>query len=62
MLAGAAAARSWDSDFLACVLSAIAAPKGDIAVAEAVGEPTPDVATEFMQWFHERRGCPTPTR
>jgi hypothetical protein len=53
-LVAAAAARSWDAEVLVCALSAIAASKGEAAVAEAVLELTPDVAREFMEWFSER--------
>lgn len=53
-LVAAAADREWDGDTLACVLSAIAAAKGYGAVAEAAQELTPDVATEFMEWFFKR--------
>jgi hypothetical protein len=53
-LAAAAAAREWDGDFLPCVLSAIAASKGFPTVAEAALELSPDVATEFIDWFLKR--------
>jgi hypothetical protein len=53
-LVAAAADREWDGSTLACTLSAIAAAKGYGAVAEAVQELTPDVATEFMEWFFKR--------
>lgn len=53
-LVAAASSREWNADFLACALSAIAASKGQTAVAEAVQELTPDVAEEFMEWFFER--------
>jgi hypothetical protein len=50
----AAASREWDGDFLSCVLSAIAAAKGFPTVAEAALELSPDIATEFIDWFFER--------
>ena len=53
-LVAAAADRDWDSETLACILSAIAAAKGHGAVAEVAQELTPDVATEFMEWFFSR--------
>jgi hypothetical protein len=53
-LVAAASNRSWDPDFLACTLAAVAAAKGQPAVAEAVLELTPEVAREFMKWFFER--------
>ncbi|MGZ4981228.1 MAG: hypothetical protein ACXWE4_07895 [Methylobacter sp.] len=49
-----AAIREWETEFLPCALSAIAAAKGQTAVAEAVLELTPEVAEEFMEWFFER--------
>jgi hypothetical protein len=53
-LVGAAAEREWNEDFLVCAMSAIAASKGFTSVAEAAQELTPDVASEFMEWFFER--------
>lgn len=53
-LVAAASSREWDDDLLVCALSAIAAAKGQTAVAEAIQELTPDVAEEFMEWFFER--------
>lgn len=53
-LVAAAASRQWDEGFLCCALSAVAAAKGQPAIAEAVLELTPDVAGEFMEWFFER--------
>ncbi|MBO9786632.1 hypothetical protein [Xanthomonas phaseoli] len=49
-----ASSRAWDPKFLACALAAVAAAKGQPAVAEAVFELTPDVAEEFMEWFFTR--------
>ena len=53
-LAAIASERPWDATFLQCVLSAIAAAKGNGTVAEAVQELSPEIATEFMDWFYER--------
>ena len=53
-LVAMAANRSWDPAFLACTLSAIAVAKGQPAIAEAALELTPEVAREFMIWFHTR--------
>jgi hypothetical protein len=53
-LVAAAASRDWDSDFLPCALSAIAAAKGQTDVAEAVLELNPEVAAKFLKWFFER--------
>jgi hypothetical protein len=50
----AASPREWDDNYVAVALAALAAAKGSVAVAEAALELTPDVATEFMQWFHSR--------
>jgi hypothetical protein len=49
-----AAGRDWDGEFLACALAALAAAKGFGVVAGAALEMTPDVASEFMDWFDER--------
>jgi hypothetical protein len=53
-LVAAAASRSWDETFLPCALSAIAAAKGQPAVAEAVLELSPELAEEFMEWVLDR--------
>ena len=53
-LVAAASARPWDEDFTACALSAIAAAKGSIKVAEAAMELTPQTASEFLQWLSEQ--------
>lgn len=54
-LVAAASSREWDSDFLACTLAAVAAAKGQAVIAEAVMEvSSPEVAREFMEWFHTR--------
>jgi len=50
-LVAQAAGRQWESDYLACALSAIAAAKGQHAIAEAVLEmSSPQVAEEFLEW------------
>jgi hypothetical protein len=53
-LVTAAASREWDGDFLTCALSAIAASKGFPTVAEAALELSPDIATQFIDWFSKR--------
>ena len=53
-LAAEAAVGEWDAEFLASVLAAVAASKGEAIVAEAALELVPDVAREFMEWFVER--------
>jgi len=54
-LVAAAADREWDAGYLACALSAIAAAKGQGAVAEAVLElADAHVAAEFLDWFFTR--------
>jgi len=52
-LVAAAANREWDSEFLCCALSAIAAAKGSGRVAEAILELSPEVAQRFLRWFFE---------
>jgi hypothetical protein len=53
-LVAEAAVGEWDAEFLACVLAAVAAPKGDPIVAEAALGLVPDVACDFMDWFADR--------
>ena len=53
-LVAAASAREWDATFLSCALSALAASKGQVTIAEAVLELSPAVAEEFMEWISER--------
>jgi len=53
-LVAQASSRPWDPNLLACALAAVAAAKGQPAVAEAALELTPEVAREFLQWFFER--------
>jgi hypothetical protein len=53
-LVAAAAARSWDDEFLACALAALAAVKGTADVAEAALELTSDVAGDFLAWIEDR--------
>jgi hypothetical protein len=54
-LAAQAAARPWESGFAACALAAVAAAKGQHAVAEAVLEmSSPQVAEEFIEWQFNR--------
>lgn len=53
-LVAAAASRQWDEELLRCALAAVAAAKGQPTLAEAVLELSPELAREFMEWFHER--------
>ena len=53
-LVAAASTRPWQPAFLVCTLAAVAAAKGQPAVAEAVLELTPEVAQDFMEWFFRR--------
>jgi hypothetical protein len=53
-LVAAAASRPWDADFMSCALSAIAAAKGSIKVAEAALELTPETASDFLEWLSEQ--------
>jgi len=50
----AASVREWDATFLSCALSAIAASKGQVAIAEVLQDLSPETAKEFLQWFSER--------
>lgn len=52
-LVAEASERPWDEDFLPCALAAIAAAKGQIAVAEAVLELSEDVAENFLEWLRD---------
>ena len=53
-LAAAASARPWDENMVASVLAAIAAAKGDVKVAEAALELSPDVAATFLDWLADQ--------
>ena len=54
-LVAQASTRQWDSGFLACALSAIAAAKGQHEIAEAVLEgSSPHVAEEFLEWHFDQ--------
>lgn len=53
-LVAAASVREWDATFLSCALAALAASKGEAAIAEAALELSPEVAKEFMEWYSER--------
>ena len=53
-LAAAASARPWDEDMVASVLAAIAAAKGNVKVAEAALELSPDVAANFLEWLADQ--------
>jgi hypothetical protein len=54
LLVGAAANREWDEGYLRCALAAVAAAKGQITIAEALLELSPDIAEKFMEWFYEQ--------
>ena len=54
-LVAQASSRSWDSNFLACALAAVAAAKGQPGIAEAALELTPEVAQEFLELFFDLR-------
>ena len=53
-LVASASVRAWEPGFLACTLAAIAAAKGQPAMAEAALELTPEVAQQFMSWLSEQ--------
>jgi hypothetical protein len=53
-LVAAAAKNEWSEGFTSSVLAAIAASKGQYAVAETILELNAQVAGEFMEWFYER--------
>ena len=53
-LAAAVASRPWDGDMVACVLAAIAAVKGNVSVAEAALELSPDGAASYLQWLADQ--------
>jgi len=54
-LVAQAATRDWDAGFLACALCAIAAAKGQHAVAEAVLEiSSPEIAEQFLDSYFEK--------
>lgn len=53
-LAAAAASRPWGADMVACVLAAIAAVKGDISVAEAALELSPEGAASYLRWLADQ--------
>ena len=53
-LAAAAASRPWDENMVASVLAAIAAAKGNVKVAEAALELSPDVAATFLEWLADQ--------
>ena len=50
-LAAAASLRPWDEEMLQCILAAIAAVKGDVAVAEVMLELDSDAAAKFLAWM-----------
>jgi hypothetical protein len=53
-LAAVAASRDGDAEFLCCALAAIAAAKGEAAIAEVLLELTPAVAQDCLDWLRSR--------
>ena len=53
-LVAQAADREWDEALLICALSAIAASKGYVNVAEATQELSSSVAEEFLHWLFSK--------
>lgn len=54
-LAANAATKAWSRGFLACTLSAVAAAKGQHAVAEAILEMAEEgTAEEFLAWHYDQ--------
>jgi hypothetical protein len=53
-LAAAAAAVPWDDSRLACVLSAIAAARGHVDIAEVVLETSSENAERLLEWLREQ--------
>jgi hypothetical protein len=54
-LVAQASGRQWESGFLACALSAIAASKGQHEIAEAVLEmSSPQAAARFLEWHFDQ--------
>lgn len=53
-LVAAASEREWDEGFLRCALAALSVAKGQPYIGEASLELTPEVAQQFMEWFHEQ--------
>jgi hypothetical protein len=53
-LVAEASTEPWSPELLSCALAAIAAAKGPASVAEAVLELSPEVASQFLEWLHDR--------
>jgi hypothetical protein len=54
-LVAQASGRHWEPGFLACALSAIAAAKGQHAIAEAVLEMSaPEIVEKFLEWHFDQ--------
>jgi hypothetical protein len=49
-----ASKRPWEEGFIQCALGAVAAAKGNAAIAEAVMELDSEIAEQFLEWFHDR--------
>ncbi len=54
MLIAAAASRPWSSGMVQSVLAALAAVKGDPAVAETALELSPQAAADVLEWLRDR--------
>ena len=53
-IVAARSVRPWDDSETQVALAAIAAAKGNVAVAEAALELTPETAQKFMSWFWDQ--------
>jgi len=53
-LVAEASTRPWDESFLQCALGAIAAAKGQVAVAEAAMELNRETSEKFLEWFFDQ--------
>jgi hypothetical protein len=49
-LVAAAASSKWSPEHLGCCMAALAAAKGQPAMAEAALELTPDLAAQYLEW------------
>ena len=53
-LAGRAAVRDWEPEFVRSVLAAIAVAKGEVVLAEVLLELDSEVAAECLEWLYQR--------
>ena len=53
-LVASAASNHWSPEFLACCMAAIAAAKGQPAMAEAALELNPELAAQLLEWSAEQ--------